>query len=175
MQVIAPMSICVRCAKRGAMIPESLVSFLESGISVLVGSANERHMPSCARAAGAIVSADRARLTVLIPKIPGEDVLADLEKIRRGAVMFSRAIDHRTLQLKGSVVRVRPANSDEVSHAIAYRRAFAEMLQHVGLPRALTESMAIEPCVAVELEVDEIFRQTPGPEAGERLARGVEA
>lgn len=150
------------------MIPESLVPFLESGISVLVGAASGP-MPSCARAVGASVSSDRKRLSILLPEAACKDALADMEKSKRAAVMFSRAVDHYSLQLKGRVSVLRKGTDADLERAIAYRQGFAQMLATLGLPRSITERIAIEPLWVAELEVEEIFRQTPGPAAGERL------
>jgi hypothetical protein len=151
------------------MIPQALGSFLESGLSVLIGSRNEKMIPSCARAVGAICSADRTTLTVLLAEAPARDVLRDLERSRRAAVTFCRPIDERTMQLKGTVTAVRPASEAEVECAREYRRAFAKQLEIVGLPRCITERITIAPCVAVDIRVEDLFRQTPGPNAGARL------
>jgi hypothetical protein len=155
------------------MIPEPLVSFLESGISVLIGSASLDLRPSCARVVGTHVSTDRSTLTVLVPEIPGHEVLKDLELSRRAAVLYTRAIDNRSIQLKGDVSTIRPATEAELIRARNTRKELATMLALIGLPRNITERLAIHPLRAVEIRISSLYRQTPGPDAGGRLGEGT--
>ena len=156
------------------MIPETLVSFFESGVSILVGSTSEALLPSCSRAVGAHCSKDRAFVTVLLPEGPAKTLLHDLEQSRRAAIVFCRPADHRTLQIKGAVSEIRAAEPEEVERAIAYRHAYAETLAALGLPKPLTERLRISPTIAVKIRVEDLFRQTPGPDAGARLGPGIE-
>jgi len=48
---------------------------------------------------------------------------------------------------------------------------FADVLDLVGVPRRITRSLARWPAFAVDVEVDAVFDQTPGPRAG-RLVKG---
>jgi len=42
-------------------------------------------------------------------------------------------------------------------------------LGKIGVPRRLTEGWNMWPCVALTMEVHELYEQTPGPGAGEPL------
>ncbi len=45
----------------------------------------------------------------------------------------------------------------------------AEVLDRIGVPRRVTRSFAHWPAFAIEIDVDDVFEQTPGPRAGTRL------
>jgi hypothetical protein len=152
------------------MLPADLKSFLESGVSVLVGTRDARLVSECQRALGLSVDPDREHLTVFVPCAVGERIVADARSNGRIAVCCARVEDHQSIQLKGSVVEIREAAPAERERIDRYRNDFADVLALVGLPRALTLRMAHWPCWAIRVRVETSFVQTPGPGAGRPLA-----
>jgi hypothetical protein len=156
-------------------ISEDLVELFESGVSILVGTTSRAKTPEATRAVGAVVHADRQRLTVFLPTDVAARPLANLEANGLVAVGFSSVLDHRTLQVKGKAEEVRPANADEHELIRRYHAAFGETLYVTGIPRAVTRRLNVWPATAVTFVVTDIFLQTPGPKAGERLGAGSAA
>jgi hypothetical protein len=78
-------------------------------------------------------------------------------------------IDHCSTQLKGVSLDARLARDDEATFVRARRDALADSLDAIGIPRRVTQNITCWPAFAVTLRVDEIFDQTPGPNAGARL------
>ncbi|MGZ3418640.1 MAG: pyridoxamine 5'-phosphate oxidase family protein [Polyangiales bacterium] len=152
-------------------LPEELVDFVEGGVSLLVGTRDESLLPEAVRAVGATVSTDRTRVTLLFNEAVSARTLANIEAGSAVAVTFSRPIDHRTVQLKGPVASVRAGTDADRVVAERYLSAFTEALYLVGMSRALVRRVRVWPAVAVEVAIAELFQQTPGPTAGERLAR----
>jgi hypothetical protein len=151
-------------------LTEELVEFIESGVSLLVGTRDASLRPECLRGVGAAVSADRKRLTVYLSSATAERTLSNLEQNGEIAVSFSRIIDHRTIQAKGKVVGIRPSGPDDRLIQERYLASFVEQVYLVGLPRTITRRLRISPSVAVDFEIREMFAQTPGPGAGRRIA-----
>ncbi|MBL8613279.1 MAG: pyridoxamine 5'-phosphate oxidase family protein [Myxococcales bacterium] len=159
-----------------ARIPEELVGFCESGISVLLGTRDATNRPACSRPVGAMVSPARDHVTVVVPSEAGARVLANLRENGLAAVTFVRPIDNRGMQVKGRCVAVRALSAEEQARTRAYLEAFAESLHQVGMPRPRTMRLTIEPAVAVDIAIEQIFQQTPGPSAGAPLqSTGSEA
>ncbi|MDB4935194.1 MAG: hypothetical protein JWP87_2166 [Labilithrix sp.] len=154
-----------------AAISDDLATFLESGISVVVGSRDAQRRPAAMRAAGAVVSADRRSVTVFLPDQNAARTLDNLRDNGRIAVTFSRPSDHRSIQVKGSCVELRPATEDERARRETYVAAFVDELATVGMARENTGRLTSWPSVAVRVEVEEVFDQTPGPAAGQKLGR----
>lgn len=152
----------------GRTIPESLVAYLESGVSVMVGTRNRELRPTAMRAAGARVHADGRTLDVYLPLVTADRAIADVRESGRAAISFSRPIDHLSVQLKGRA-RVREGGEPDRAAVSAYLSAFAEQLELVGLPRVLVERLTIWPAAVLEVEVESLFTQTPGPTAGTAL------
>lgn len=150
-------------------IPADLVDFFEGGVSLLVGTCDTDKKPESTRAVGALVGADRTRLTIFLNHANAERTIANLAANPRVAVCFTRPIDHRTVQAKGRALAVRPALDSERPRLERYLSSFVEALYLVGVTRAVAGRLAHWPSTAVEIEVDSLFQQTPGPGAGAKL------
>jgi hypothetical protein len=156
----------------GSAVPAltgEVVDFIESGVSILVGTRDARLRPACSRAMGAKVDAAHDRVTIHLPQSSSARTLANLRDNAQIAVTFSRPLTHRSLQLKGVCTEVRAGTEADRSAQEQYRAAYVEQLQLVGVPRALSTRLSFWPSVAVEITVRDLFVQTPGPGAGRRL------
>jgi len=152
-----------------------LVEFIESGVSVQVGTRNSAFVPEAVRALGARVEPDRTRVVVFVPSATGARTLQNLAENGRVAVCFSRMADHRTIQIKGRAEDSAPADEKTRAHVDRYRGEFAHNLAFLGLPPRLSYRVSSWPCHAVRLQVESIWVQTPGPGAGEALREGAHA
>jgi hypothetical protein len=150
-------------------LPPHLVDFLEGGVSLLLATCDASGAPECVRAAGVTVSAERTRVTVLLSERVAARTLANLTAGSTVALTVSRPIDHSTIQLKGRALGTRPAEPGERAIADRYLASFTEALYLVGMTRAVVRRFAVWPAIAVEIELAELFEQTPGPTAGARL------
>ncbi|WP_242356963.1 MULTISPECIES: pyridoxamine 5'-phosphate oxidase family protein [Anaeromyxobacter] len=151
------------------MIPAQLAGFLESGVSVLVATRDARLSPDALRAMGVRVERGGAELTVFLPAATSREALANLRDNGRIAVCFSRAADHRSVQVKGRAVEVGEAGADERERVERYLDALADAWGVIGIPARATLRLAHWPCHAVRVRVEGVFVQTPGPDAGAPL------
>ena len=152
------------------MISKELAEFIQSGISVLIGTRDARRFPDCARAVGARVEANGEEITLFLPAATTAASVANLRENRRLAVCFGRAEDHRSVQVKGRVLEIRDADDADRERIDRYLGEFAGMLRFVGLPPRIISRMNHWPCHAVRYRVESVFDQTPGPGAGAPLA-----
>jgi hypothetical protein len=113
---------------------------------------------------------DRLGVTLFLPQATAAETLANLAEQPNVAFVLSRPNDYHTVQMKGVAREVREADAEERELVTAFVRAFAELVDGLGVPRALAERVAHWPCWAVEVELREVFLQTPGPGAGTALA-----
>lgn len=148
------------------MISPELATFLESGVSILVGTRDGRLVPECTRGIGARVEEGGAELTIFLADAVAGPTFANVRENHRIAVGFSRAEDHRTFQLKGRVLSLAPAGEADRAVIDRYRCAWATALGAVGMPPRLTLRVAHWPAHAIRLRVESVFVQTPGPGAG---------
>jgi hypothetical protein len=151
-------------------ISTELATFIQSGLSILVGSRDRRLFPDCLRAVGARVERGRREVTIFVPTATGAPAVANFAENGRVAICFSRIEDHRSIQVKGRVVSVAPASEADRAVIERYRGEFVRNLAFIGMPPRLTLRLNAWPCHAVRLRVESLFLQTPGPGAGAPLA-----
>jgi hypothetical protein len=76
----------------------------------------------------------------------------------------------RSVQVKGAIDAVGPADVEDLRAAAAYRRAFfADVHEMDRLPYELLERMVPDELVACSFRIREAFDQTPGEGAGRRI------
>jgi hypothetical protein len=145
---------------------ESIARQIAPGRSVLVGTVDPAGRPACCRGVGLRLAEDRQGVTVYLPVATGAETVANLATTGRIAVVSSEPLSHETLQLKGRIQAVRIAAAEEEALVRECLERFADALDQVGLPRAVTRTLACWPAFAVDVAVEAVFDQTPGPRAG---------
>lgn len=154
------------------MIPDRVIEILQGPSFLQVGTRNARLEPAHASVTGLVVDADRETVTFFVNERRARRILSDLEDNGRVALTAAQAT-HEAYQVKGSYVSSHPATDEEY----AVQEAYHSMLW-VALTKFFPEEMAkglilgaaYRPSVAIRFRVEEVFLQTPGPDAGKRMA-----
>lgn len=145
---------------------ESVARQIGPGRSVLVGTVDPSGWPATCRGVGLLLDEDRQGFTVYVPVATAAETVANLATNGRIAVSASEAVSHQSLQLKGRIRAVRIARDDEAPLVRESVERYADVLDRVGLPRGVTRAMTCWPAFAIEVTVEAVFDQTPGPRAG---------
>ena len=155
------------------VIPDRVIEVLSGPSFVQMGTRDESLQPAHTYAVGAMVHEDRQTVTVLVPAARAARILPHLEANGRVALAMG-LFSHEAYQLKGSYLGTRPTNADDLARQEAYRRALLADALRAGYPeeiaRPLTQGFAYTPSIAITFRVEEVFLQTPGPDAGKRLS-----
>jgi len=153
-------------------IDDALQSFIESGVSVVVGTRDEGLVPEIVRAWGPHVNRDRRGIRVCIPEATSVRTRTNLVGNGRIAVAFSLPSNYETVQLKGRHLRTTKPSGEDLLWVDRHRESFAGVNESIGVPRARVEAfwrreLAGSPLfVTIQFVVHSIFNQTPGPSAG---------
>jgi len=141
---------------------------LESGGSITVGTVDAAGVPDASRGWLLQVAPAGDQVRCLVPD-HDRQTLDNLVAGARIAVNWVHVLTLESVQLKGRVTSVGPAAAADLTASAAYREAFYAMLhQSDGTPRHLFDQLVPGGYVAVEVAVEELYDQTPGPNAGER-------
>lgn len=147
--------------------------FLRPGVSVIAASRNARLVPSVTRGVAVRVSKDLRSLIVLLRATQAGAVLADVAASGLISTCHSLPTTHRTLQFKGADARIESAEAGDVALAAAFANGFCQQLVPMGYAEAQVRAMLhceAGDLVAVRFTPAQIFGQTPGPNAGQRLS-----
>lgn len=153
------------------LIDAELAAFMQSGISMHVGSARGG-LPQLARAAGCRVSPDRRRVTMFVIPAQSIGVLDQIAANGAVAAVFTKPRSHRTVQLKGSDARIVSASAQDEALVRRQVEAFGAELASIGFPDRLGATLALAApatLLAVTFTPTSAFVQTPGPAAGTAL------
>jgi hypothetical protein len=96
----------------------------------------------------------------------------------RIAVTLEELGTHETYQIKGRYLSHRPVRPSELEIVSRTRERLVKALRGFFYDEPLTAAIQASipvPSLAVEIAVDEVFLQTPGPGAGTRVAPPPEA
>lgn len=152
-------------------MPEThkLQRFIEGGISVFVGTADADKIPTCCRAIAFTTRDNFETVTVYVPAATGQETIANVATTRRVAIAATEPLSHGSIQIKGVSrgVKLAPAADEEFVRMRLHQ--FADVLAELGLPRRVTHRVTYWPAFAIEVSVEEVFDQTPGPKAGTPL------
>jgi hypothetical protein len=155
------------------MLEPDAVDLLESGCAMLVGFITASGTPFASRGWGLQVLDGGTRARVLV----GSDEVARLgyppgvEISTVVAVTGCNVLTLRSMQLKGPIVTIEPANDDDLERSATYCDAFFDDVAVVdSVPRYLMERLVPATKLACTFEIVEAYDQTPGPNAGAPVA-----
>ena len=154
------------------MFSSDVMSILEAGTSLIVGTVGADGEPRATRAFALTIvdeAADRVRVVM-----SADDPVA-VEHVRTGAIAVTAA-DVRTLrsvQLKGRITAVEPSTEHDRETMEEHSSMFFQAIVDTdGYEYDVTRRMLPIEVISVEFVVDELFNQSPGPGAGSPVALG---
>ena len=154
------------------MIPENIVEFLHGSPLVSVGTRDEVLRPAHTWVSGILVDADRVRVTCFVQEEAEVRIRPHLEGNGRIALDASDPT-HETYQLKGRYLDRRPADGKDRAVQDLHRSKIIAQMLRCGYPEPVARVLVLGfrhlPAVAITFRVEEIYLQTPGPNAGTRL------
>jgi hypothetical protein len=151
------------------LINDDALELMSSGVAIAVATRDADCAPECTVGMGVHIARDRRAITVYVPRALAAPTLLNIALNHEIAINLSRPSDDKSLQVKGTVRAVRDSGPDDRAAQENYRGALVEQYAGVGVPRAITRTIAWWPSVAIEIDVRDVFIQTPGPAAGDRV------
>jgi hypothetical protein len=152
------------------VLDPDLVALVHGGVAVGVATRDADRRPSFTRAFGPEVSADGGTLQLCVDAPSGSATRANLEENGAVAVGFNPPTIARGLQIKGVASSVREAAPEELERAERHFAAFCVEGARVGVSETLLRrAFAPRDFVSVTLSIADVFDQTPGAGAGQRV------
>jgi predicted pyridoxine 5'-phosphate oxidase superfamily flavin-nucleotide-binding protein len=156
-------------------LPDDVKAFIERGVSVMVGTRDAELVPELVRAWGPRISGDRKRVSVCVAVAAAAKTIGNLKDNHRLAVTFAFPADSNAIQLWGRCTGTGRPHREDLSAVRQHRDAFTRVNTGLGAPPAFIEALwqrelaGSTDMVTIRFVVEQIFNQTPGPDAGSRL------
>lgn len=152
------------------MIPGVISRFLSEAS---VGAATTRDAnlaPQVYLISGWSAAPDQSEMRLLFGGIFLDRLQADLKDNGRIAVTIERIGAHETYQFKGRCLDLRPVQDEDRALNRACRERFVRAVKPLfDVADDVLGRHIPDPTLAVRMDVEEIYIQTPGPKAGTRL------
>jgi hypothetical protein len=153
------------------VIPDRVVEVLRGPSVMQVGTRNAELRPAHSYVWGAVVHDDHQTITFFVTERRSRRILSDLENNGRVALTIAQA-SHEAYQLKGPYLSSRPASDEDYAFQEDYRSklwvAIAEFWPE-EMVKPLFLGAEYRPSVGITFRVEEVFVQTPGPGAGNKM------
>jgi hypothetical protein len=154
------------------LLTPELLAMMARGVSVIVSSCGPDLTPSLMRAVGSQVGPQGEQITVFLNRRQSAQLLHDVARSGRVAVVFSEPHSHRTVQLKSNGARLREVTPDDAPALQRYLQAMQGELGLIGFTPDFASAMLahrLEDLSAITFAPEQAFDQTPGPLAGQPL------
>ncbi|MBO3759284.1 hypothetical protein [Ciceribacter sp. L1K22] len=159
------------------MLSSDIVAFIEGRVMMLFATRDEAHRPMIGRGSGARFDAATGLVSVLVSSSQWPRAVANARAGLPVATTYVNPETYHAYQIKGVITETHPADSAESEWGARYVREQLELMTSVGVSRLqLSSTLSDRDLVVVTFRPLDIFRQTPGPGAGQKInARGEAA
>lgn len=146
--------------------------FIRMGVAIDLATCDASLVPELTVGCGCRVPRSREYVTVLVDRDTAANFLETLARRRVIAATFGRPSTHESVQLKGVDARIGEASARDHALFAAYLERFSVDMALIGYPPAVSAAYVGTGAhlVTVSFAPLAAFRQTPGPDAGVRLA-----
>ncbi|MEJ0098246.1 MAG: pyridoxamine 5'-phosphate oxidase family protein [Pseudomonadota bacterium] len=153
------------------MLDEAFCEFLTGANAMMVATRDTANAPTITRPAGCVVSPDRTRVVVYLVEDPADPTITNIRDTGAIALVLARPSNYETYQLKGIDARSEAITDADQPNLLHYNDIIIAEMISVGLTRQLASDIIPAPQVSmarVSFSPCEVYRQTPGPGAGEK-------
>lgn len=160
------------------MINDALLAKINQHCDVVLSSASAAAVPSlCWGMAGRVLD-DRRTVEAWVREDQARQFFADVRATGRVAAVFNEPYTNVAVQLKGRGGSVRAATRDDEAFLREHVGHMVAELARVNFAEAFARNFFEHPwtlLAVVRFEATEVFVQTPGPRAGQRLGEAGHA
>ena len=150
------------------MIPENVFTVATTGVGH-IGCVSSVLKPFHADALGIACDRKNEEVTCFLNKGSSVKFLENIDHKSRVS-LFVGIISHEAYNLKGEITNLRQVTENDLLLCAEFKKGIYNLYGEMGIPESLADKYWNKlPEVAVVFEVDKIFVQTPGPDAGKQI------
>jgi hypothetical protein len=148
-------------------------AFIQGPVSIVAATTGAGATNHISKVFGCRVAADGRSVTIILSALQAGALLADLRANGRLAVAFCRPTTDQTLQIKALDAQVTALVRDDYSTLAEHTDKLIAEIAPIGFPESIVRPLfgcSPSDAVAVNFSPSAVFDQTPGPNAGARVA-----
>jgi hypothetical protein len=139
-------------------------------VAANVGANHPAHGPRVTTGWGVRVHPESGRAEVFVDVRSSGEFLEAVRADGRVAVVLADPISYRSLQLKGRVIEIGDPSPLDIAWVARTRETFMAAVAIIGEAPAVSRNSWTEEVTRISFAVGELFDQTPGRNAGQRIA-----
>lgn len=149
-------------------------AFMQSGLSLIAASRNAQNHPSSALVLACRILEQGQQINIVVRPSQCPEFLRDVRE--QGVVAFacSQVGTHRSLQIKSRRAKVGVIDAGDIGEIVGQTSAFIEsVVSFDHIPEAVMRAYThfeLHDLAVISFRPDEIYTQTPGPNAGAKIA-----
>ena len=150
------------------MIPENVFTVVTTGVGH-IGCVSSNLKPFHADTLGIACDRQNGEVTCFLNKGSSVKFVENTDYKSRVS-LFVGIISHEAYNLKGDVKELRPVSENDISLCAQFKKVLYKLYDEMGIPESLADKYWNKlPDLAVVFQVEKIFIQTPGPDAGKQI------
>ncbi len=147
---------------------ETVLQYFDMPLAMSLGTRDSNLKPDYSRVVGTALSEGNI-LKFYLGKEKSDKTISNLDDNGFIALTMVHPLNYRCLQIKGRCIRHYEADSSEMVNVNNYLDLFGSVIAKMGLPEDAVYNWPHDPAIVVEMELDEVYEQTPKKGAGEKL------
>ena len=151
------------------MIPQEVVDLINGPHLGHVGSRDENMIPLTRQCWGEDLRAMKDIIIIYVVQAQFELMLKNFQHNSRISVTLSEPYNHTSYQLKGQFLKARAMTKDDAALQQQHRVNLEGMISSLGYSKEQAERYVCHADLAIEIKIEKIFNQTPGPRAGKEI------
>lgn len=134
-----------------------------------IGTLNESNQPVMTRVFGFKYDDSLTAFTVYTFKKDARRVAHHLSEVSKLAATISNALDFKTIQFKGTYRHHYEVSDEEMNYSRDCNSKQIEIMKMFNISKETFCNWKYEPSMAIVMDVDEIFDQTPKINTGNKI------
>lgn len=151
------------------MLPLDLIRFLNGPALAFIGTRNRQLRPGVSWASAVRADSEHDTMLFLLPENEGARIKSDLDDNGMVALTALDPLSHECYQFKGRYSGSRSGDERDRALSDIQVAKIASRLDEMGYRSELFRTVVFWPGTVISFRVEDIFIQTPGPQAGRRI------
>ncbi|MDF2180346.1 hypothetical protein P2G88_18975 [Aliiglaciecola sp. CAU 1673] len=165
--------LCEGSSAQSCQISDAILDLINQGVGIFAASSNSNCVPALSYVVGCRIHEGRQAITLFVDASEAGCLLENAKSSGRLSAVFSCPSTHQTIQIKGLVLKVSPASTEDFRYIEETVQRFTSDVMGLGFSKdycVFMNAYDANAIMALTLQPQHIFDQTPGSQAGKLMS-----